>query len=275
MRHATILLATLAFVPLASATAQEPPPIKVGRVRLQVRYGTLVGRPASHGALEGAMREAGFYYIDLCEFSCSTGGIPVDRFEYLPESGGGGPVLTAAVSYAVRPTLEVGLFGGLAALGGTHTPLFVIDEVLQLKQSAATVAVVVAHIVPLPLSGGLRVGGGPSFNIVRVSGSGFTVGGGCQRLGDLVGNCREGRAVGGGESTTPQLGGVAEVAITWPRSGPYFLELGLQYLGILPVEVGPFEAADQLYEYQPGTTLPRRRVTFSYAVLSLGAGVRF
>ena len=81
--------------------------------------------------------------------------------------------------------------------------------------------------------------------------------------------------MGGGESTTPQLGGVAEVAITWPRSGPYFLELGLQYLGILPVEVGPFEAADQLYEYQPGTTLPRRSVTFSYAVLSLGAGVRF
>ena len=79
-------------------------------------------------------------------------------------------MLTASVSYAVRPTLEVGLFGGLAALGGTHTP-FVIDDVLHLKQSAATVAVVVAHIVPLPLSGGLRVGGGPSFNIVRVSGS--------------------------------------------------------------------------------------------------------
>ena len=35
MRHATILVAILAFVPLASATAQEPPPVKVGdRVRV-------------------------------------------------------------------------------------------------------------------------------------------------------------------------------------------------------------------------------------------------
>ncbi len=35
MRHATILVAILAFVPLASATAQVPPPIKVGdRVRV-------------------------------------------------------------------------------------------------------------------------------------------------------------------------------------------------------------------------------------------------
>ncbi len=35
MRHTTILVAILAFVPLASATAQEPPPVKVGdRVRV-------------------------------------------------------------------------------------------------------------------------------------------------------------------------------------------------------------------------------------------------
>ncbi len=35
MRHATMLVAILAFVPLASATAQEPPPVKVGdRVRV-------------------------------------------------------------------------------------------------------------------------------------------------------------------------------------------------------------------------------------------------
>ncbi len=35
MRHATILVAIVAFVPLASATAQEPPPVKVGdRVRV-------------------------------------------------------------------------------------------------------------------------------------------------------------------------------------------------------------------------------------------------
>ena len=35
MRHATILVAILAFVPLTSATAQEPPPVKVGdRVRV-------------------------------------------------------------------------------------------------------------------------------------------------------------------------------------------------------------------------------------------------
>ncbi len=35
MRHATILVAILAFVPLASATAQEAPPVKVGdRVRV-------------------------------------------------------------------------------------------------------------------------------------------------------------------------------------------------------------------------------------------------
>ena len=35
MRHATVLVAILAFVPLASATAQEPPPVKVGdRVRV-------------------------------------------------------------------------------------------------------------------------------------------------------------------------------------------------------------------------------------------------
>ncbi len=35
MRHATILVAIFAFVPLASATAQEPPPVKVGdRVRV-------------------------------------------------------------------------------------------------------------------------------------------------------------------------------------------------------------------------------------------------
>ena len=30
MRHATILVAILAFVPLARITAQEPPPVKVG-----------------------------------------------------------------------------------------------------------------------------------------------------------------------------------------------------------------------------------------------------
>ena len=42
MRHATMLVAILAVVPLAAATAQEPPPIKVGCFRLQVRYGTLV-----------------------------------------------------------------------------------------------------------------------------------------------------------------------------------------------------------------------------------------
>ncbi len=35
MRHATVLVAILAFVPLTSATAQEPPPVKVGdRVRV-------------------------------------------------------------------------------------------------------------------------------------------------------------------------------------------------------------------------------------------------
>ncbi len=35
MRHATILVAILAFTPLTSATAQEPPPVKVGdRVRV-------------------------------------------------------------------------------------------------------------------------------------------------------------------------------------------------------------------------------------------------
>ena len=35
MRHAIVLLAIIAFVPLASATAQEPPPVKVGdRVRV-------------------------------------------------------------------------------------------------------------------------------------------------------------------------------------------------------------------------------------------------
>ncbi len=35
MSHATLLVAILAFVPLASATAQEPPPVKVGdRVRV-------------------------------------------------------------------------------------------------------------------------------------------------------------------------------------------------------------------------------------------------
>ena len=35
MHHATILVAILAFVPLASVTAQEPPPVKVGdRVRV-------------------------------------------------------------------------------------------------------------------------------------------------------------------------------------------------------------------------------------------------
>ena len=35
MHHATILVAILTFVPLASATAQEPPPVKVGdRVRV-------------------------------------------------------------------------------------------------------------------------------------------------------------------------------------------------------------------------------------------------
>ncbi len=35
MRHTTILVAILAFVPLTSATAQEPPPVKVGdRVRV-------------------------------------------------------------------------------------------------------------------------------------------------------------------------------------------------------------------------------------------------
>ncbi len=35
MHHATFLVAILAFVPLASATAQEPPPVKVGdRVRV-------------------------------------------------------------------------------------------------------------------------------------------------------------------------------------------------------------------------------------------------
>ena len=35
MRHATILVAILAFVPLTSATAQVPPPVKVGdRVRV-------------------------------------------------------------------------------------------------------------------------------------------------------------------------------------------------------------------------------------------------
>ncbi len=35
MRHATVLVAILAFVPLTRITAQEPPPVKVGdRVRV-------------------------------------------------------------------------------------------------------------------------------------------------------------------------------------------------------------------------------------------------
>ncbi len=39
MRHATILVAILSFVPLTSATAQEPPPVKVGdRVRVTAPY---------------------------------------------------------------------------------------------------------------------------------------------------------------------------------------------------------------------------------------------
>ncbi len=43
MRHATILVAILAFVPLASATAQEPPPVKVGD-RMRVTAPDLRGR---------------------------------------------------------------------------------------------------------------------------------------------------------------------------------------------------------------------------------------
>lgn len=168
-----------------------------------------------------------------------------------PFSSTDGLGTTLTLGYLLRPRLELRALWGRANLGETDGyrdgPGF--GTYMFLRQRITTVAVLPA----LKVSGGVRVGAGPSLNFLSV---------------------RDDAGTGGGVgSTAIRPGLLAEASLTVPVRSRFFFEVSAQYRYVLPAEIGPIDKPAAMFS--EGARLPRTRVSFSHGVVGLGLGVRF
>ncbi len=169
-----------------------------------------------------------------CFFGYCWGPIPH------PETYGGGPTGSLAVSYAFRPGYALRLQRNSGDLGetlGYRAPW----GYLFLRQSVTSLSAMVVVSV-----GGLHAGAGPALHrplITRTDGR-------------------------GGRWHQTKLGMTVHAGLSVPTRSRLFADVALQYQLVGSMTAGPFTASDS------SATMPRTRSSFSYHTIKLGFGVR-
>lgn len=240
MLRAASVVALLLPIPILSLTGQggtmgtERTPAR--RWAVSISIGPSWGN--FHRVLEQSLTAGGFNY-PVCLTRCSRGSIAT------PNSSRAGVTSTFALSYLVRPHLDVRLQVVSADLGLTNGYAGSL-EFLSLQQGVTSVAVFPA----VSLGGILRIGAGPALHFVNVSRADFP---------------------GGPPFKATRLGAVIYGRLTTRRR--IFLGVAAQYTYVPSVDVGPIAVTSNISTTT--ATMPLTKVAFTHPTLSASLGVRF
>lgn len=234
MLRAASVVALLLPIPILSLTGQggavasKSTPAR--RWAVSISIGWSWGN--SHSALERSLTAGGFNDPFPCLIFCGSVAEPE------PSSTGGLVTSTLALSYAVRPSLDVRLQEMSADLGETsgYNAASASARFLSLHQAVRSIAA----FPVVNLGGILRIGVGPALHFVNVSRT---------------------DSPGGPPFKATRFGAVVYGGLTTRRR--VFLEVSAQYIYVPSVDVGPI------------ATMPLTHVVFTHPTLSASLGVRF